>query len=465
MDAAAAPLLEALAARGDAPFLEQAERTASGAGTHAAVLALRDRILADTGIDFEPGQIVALQGKHVALDVLLPLAAWSQGLCVQFIGARETRSSADGLLARAGAHYLLARDERGCWLPVALGGSSQRALAAGTLLATSGTSGAPRLVHHGLAKHLEAARAASAFLDLGAADRLLLSLPAWHVGGLSLLFRAVVSGAVLCAPPPGMPLSEALARFRPTQVSLVATQLKRLLDDAQAVAHLRACRTVLLGGGPTPQPLRAAALDAGIPLAIGYGATETCAFVAATRDPELVRREDVAGPALPGRELVVDADGHIAVGGPTLLDGYLERAGLVSPLDAHGRWPSGDVGSLVDGVLRVHGRADRMFVSGGENVQPEEIEEALLGLEGVAEAVVVPVSDEEFGERPVAFVAGEGLDAAALDAALRVALAGFKTPDRYYRMPARPDGALKPDLRALAALARDPLASAGLEKL
>lgn len=465
MHPSAAPLFDALADRGDAPFLVSADRTTSGADLHAAVLALREKIVADTGVTFTPGEIVALRGRHLALDIVMPLAAWSLGLCVQPIGARETRSSADGLVARSGARYLLAHDASGIWHPLELGGTAPAGIGPGTLLATSGTSGAPRLVHHALAKLVESARAASAWLDLGTEDRLLFSLPAWHVGGLSLLFRAIVSGASLCAPPPGMRLPEALTTFRPTQVSLVATQLKRLLADPAAVACLRACRTVLMGGGPTPAPLRAAALEAGIPLAVGYGATETCAFVAATRDPDLVRGEDVAGHALPGRTITLDADGRILVASPTLPDGYLIDGALVPAVDDAGRWASGDVGSLEGGVLRVHGRADRVFISGGENIQPEEIEEALLALPGVTDAVVVPVPSDEFGTRPVAFVAGDDLTATALDAGVRAVLPGFKAPDAFFRLPPRPEGSLKPDLPTLAALVTDPLAASRLEAL
>lgn len=467
MDEAVAPLLETLAARGDATFLARHDRELSGRATVEAVRALREDPAA-LPPELQPGtlargDVVALRGEDMLLQLALPLALWSRGACVQFVGARETRSSVDGLLVRSGARFMLLRDERGAYAGLPLPGRTR--LAPGTLLATSGSRARPKLVFHTLARHVASAEAASTFLELGADDRLLLSLPTWHVGGLATLFRALVSGAVLCVPPAGMRLDRALEHFRPTQVSLVATQLKRLLDDARAVEHLRACRTVLLGGGPTPRALRAQALDAGVPLAVGYGATETCAFVAATRDPRLVRREDVAGPALPGREIVVDAAGRIAVGSPTLLDGYLDEGKLVSPLDHAGRFPTGDVGAIEDGVLLVHGRADRMFISGGENVQPEEIEEALLAIDGVAEAVVVPAPSEEFGMRPVAFVAGDGLTAEALDAALRVELAGFKTPDVYYRMPDRPAGALKPDLRMLAAQVRDGPADATLERL
>ncbi len=469
MDEAAAVLLGALEARGDAPFVRTDGHTTTGAALAAAVRLMHDDPTslpeALRSNDLAPGDVVAMRGEHVLLDVALPLLVWSRGQCVQFVGARETRSSVDGLLSQSGARFLYLCEAPGAFGGVPLGGARRAQLGAGTLLATSGSGGKPKLVYHPLERHFESAHAQSVFLDLGPQDRLLASLPMWHVGGLSMLFRALLSDASLCVPPAGMGLREALARFEPTQVSLVATQLKRLLDDEDAVARLRACRTVLLGGGPAPVALRARALDLGIPLAVTYGATETCAFVAASRDPDVVVREDAAGEALSGCEIDVDGSGRIGVHSDTLFDGYLTAEGLAPATDANGRWTTGDLGRLEDGILYVSGRADRMFISGGENVQPEDVEEALLALEGVAEAVVVPVPHEDFGERPVAFVDGADLDASVLDAALRELLPGFKAPDTYYRMPERPDGRLKPDLRMLAAMARDPLAASRLERL
>jgi len=165
---------------------------------------------------------------------------------------------------------------------------------------------------------------------------------------------------------------------------------------------------------------------------------------------------------LPGRRVSIDEAGEIRVGGPTLFAGYLVEGSVRAREDP---WPTGDRGRLEDGVLYVRGRRDRMFISGGENIQPEEIESALLGLSGVDEAVVVAVPHDEFGARPVAFVGGGALDGAVLDAALREVLPGYKTPDVYYRMPARPPSRLKPDLAALSARASDPLASRTLVRL
>jgi O-succinylbenzoic acid--CoA ligase len=124
----------------------------------------------------------------------------------------------------------------------------------------------------------------------------------------------------------------------------------------------------------------------------------------------------------------------------------------VTPFDADGWFATGDFGTLdEEGRLVVVGRRDGRFVSGGENVQPEVIEAALLALPGVTRALVVPVEDAEFGARPAAFVAMEGgraPDGAALGAALRVRLPGYLVPDAYLPWPEGEEG-LKPSRAAL----------------
>jgi O-succinylbenzoic acid--CoA ligase len=127
------------------------------------------------------------------------------------------------------------------------------------------------------------------------------------------------------------------------------------------------------------------------------------------------------------------------VRGETLFAGYVEGAAIDRPLDTDGWFRTGDLGELdADGYLRVRGRKDNLFVSGGENIQPEEIEEVLCRLEGVEDAVVVPIPDPEFGSRPVAFVRGGRLDDPTR--ALEPLLPRFKIPVAFHRWPGGVEG-------------------------
>ncbi len=455
MQAAVAPLLAALRERGTAPFLAYADRDVSA----AEVLGCVEDAVAEAGKlrpALVPGCVAALRGDDPGLRIAAPLAAWSLGLCAQPLSDREPDAAVEGLLHASGARVVFAWRPQGRWSLEPRSADLDVALPTGTLFATSGSAGRPKLVVHGLEQHLASARGACAFLDLGPHDRLLLSLPTWHVGGMGIVLRAILAGSVLCVPAAGESLAAALLRSRPTCISLVATQLAGLLEDAQATEALRACRSVLLGGGPLTLSQRERALDAGLPIVVSYGATETSAFVAASAEPGVILRPQSAGCALPERDVQIDDEGQICVGGPTLFDGYLVDGQVRPERNVAGLWATGDTGRIEDGVLYVHGRGDRMFISGGENVQPEEIEGALLAIDGVDEAVVVGVAHEAFGARPAAFVRGAALDASVLDQALRRVLPGFKVPDVYYRMPAGDASRMKPDLARLQELASDP---------
>ena len=119
--------------------------------------------------------------------------------------------------------------------------------------------------------------------------------------------------------------------------------------------------------------------------------------------PEALR---TAGRPLAFRELSVAADGEILVRGRTLFRGYVEETGIRPARDASGWFHTGDLGRLdADGRLVVSGRRDTMFISGGENIHPEEIEREILRFPGVLEAIVAPVPDPEFGARPGGFPA------------------------------------------------------------
>lgn len=312
---------------------------------------------------------------------------------------------------------------------------------AATILCTSGSTAQPKLVVHALDQHLASAHAAAAALDLNPGDTWLLNLPLHHVGGLAPIFRAIVSGGSLAIPAEGEDVTEALQHHSPTHVSLVATQLRRCIDDDEASAALARAKCVLCGGGPFDRELLRRSIERGIPIAVSYGSTETASLITLEREPAFVLQPGCAGTPLPGRRVQVTDDGEILVAGSTLLWGYLEQGQLTDPRNADGWFATGDLGSLdSDGRLTVAGRRDRMFISGGENIHPEEIELALLSIDGVVEALVEPISHPEFERRPAAFVRlapDKAMSAGDLARALAPRLARFKIPDRFGRLPGR----------------------------
>ncbi len=304
-----------------------------------------------------------------------------------------------------------------------------------TIVFTSGSTGAPKAALHAWGNHRYSAKGANANLPLGRGDRWLLSLPLYHVGGVAILVRCALAGAAVAVPAADQPLHEALQSTQASHVSLVATQLRRLLD-ASTGAPPAFLRAVLLGGGPIPSALLRRGHERGWPLLTSYGNTEMGSQVTTTAPGDALGTLHTAGRRLPHRQLRI-VDGEIQVKGTPLFEGYVTTDDLEDPCTDEGWYHTGDRGRIdASGRLHVLGRIDRMFVSGGENIQPEEIESALEELEEVERAIVVPVPSSEFGHRPVAFVRGQGEPSpSALADELRRVLPGFKIPDAFHSLP------------------------------
>lgn len=401
--------------------------------THGAVAAQVSALAADL-----PGaERLLLQPRGGPHGIPPLLALWLRGSMAVLVDPREPPDSVERLSASARAKPW----EPGPALRLASGAGAEplafdpsRPVVA---LRTSGTSGEPKFAVHRLASLLANARASNARVPFGEDDCWLLSLSTHHIGGLSILVRAMVGGGcVFLGGGPGAVAADLAAERSITHVSLVATQLRRLLDEPSLDRRMRSLRAILLGGGPTPAAWRREALDRGWPLFVTYGLTE-CASQVTTGRAVVDGGDCDAGTPLDGVDVRCAADGCIVVRGPTVFDGYLDG----EPAD--GVCITGDLGR-VDGAGRLHvtGRRDAMFISGGENVQPEEIENALRTVRGVVGVCVVAVDDPVWQKRPVAFVAGTP-DLASIETAL-AALPRFKWPDRLLAMPADEAARAKP---------------------
>ena len=340
-----------------------------------------------------------------------------------------------------------------------------------TVVFTSGSSGPAKAVVHSTANHLYNAAGSAANIPVGRDDAWLVALPLSHVAGLSILFRTLSAGACALFADGGSfrGADDPAARLLPgaTHVSLVETQLRRLLQIPGWQALTRNLRAALIGGSALSAALLRRARDAGLPVCASYGCTEMASQVATTAPGDPSETFDGAAPVLPHRDVAIGADGEILLGGRTLCIGYLEPERVRSSAGAGGWFASGDLGRLDDGKLSVTGRRDARFISGGENIQPEEVEQALLEHPAVVQAVCVAVPDREFGSRPAAFLslASGPLPPSDIEAHLDPLLGRFKHPVRYFAMPAPPGGAaggtIKHSRHALGALAARAITDSG----
>jgi o-succinylbenzoate---CoA ligase len=323
---------------------------------------------------------------------------------------------------------------------------------------TSGTTGHPRGVVLSRRAFVAAADASAANLGWHHDDRWLLRLPVAHVGGLSVLTRCLLARrtVVLAGDAAPIQLMGILHRERVTLLSLVPTLLGRLLDLMPPRNLPPQLRAILVGGAAASPALLERAADRRWPVLTTYGLTETCSQVTTQEYGTVNRGQLGAGPPLPGTEVRIDDEGQILVRGDTLMSGYFTPHGLETPFLDDGWFPTGDYGRL-DGVgnLHVTGRRADRIVTGGENVDPAEVEQALERIQGIRQACVFGAPDEEWGEVVcAALVAEPGLELETVRDALEHTLASFKRPRRIALVDTLPTGrAGKVDRRAVAELA------------
>jgi o-succinylbenzoate---CoA ligase len=289
---------------------------------------------------------------------------------------------------------------------------------------TSGTTGRPKPVELTYGNFHSSAIANAANLGVERDDRWLCCMPLFHVGGLSILTRSAINQteAVIHDGFEVETVKTALAEERITLVSLVATQLSRLLDAGVTAPQLRAA---LIGGGPVPDSLIEDASAAGIPVIPTYGMTETCSQV-------------WTGKPLPGAEITNGPGSELLIRGPMVAPKAIADDGWLH---------TGDRGRIDEqGNLTVEGRIADTIVTGGENVAAAEVEEALLSHPAIQDAAVVGRPDPEWGQAVHAFVVVVG-DTTTLDAHLRERLAGFKRPKRIHEIGEIPRNAAGKILR------------------
>jgi fatty-acyl-CoA synthase len=291
------------------------------------------------------------------------------------------------------------------------------------------------------------------------------ALPLWSRGGAVVLFEGFNAATFL----------DALESERCTIAFGVPTQLVMLTESASWGRALPRLRWLISGGAPCPASVAARVRDAGYRVREGFGMTEFGPNCFATTDAAALSKPGSVGWPVPFAEVrLVDEAGHeIAAGevgelwlrGPQLFSGYFgDPERTAEAITPDGWLRTGDLAERdADGAYRIHGRRKHMFISGGENVYPGEVEAALVECDGVAEAAVIGVPHERWGEVGHAFVlprTGREVDATTLLAELRGRIAGYKVPKHVTVVDALPrTGASKVDRRALEQLAVAEVAS------
>lgn len=469
-------------ARPDAPALRFANRTWSYAELDAAANRVANSLIRD---GFVPGDRIACLGRNSDAVALLALGASRAGLIFVPVNWRLAAAEVSLILADSGSRLLFTADSHdapgipsmaldevlgGDWLggdvrsPDIAVDSADTAL----LVYTSGTTGQPKgvmLSHRSLfATSVLRRRAAVTWDDWGPDDVTLVSVPLAHIGGFGMMTRTLFYGGETLIQPlfePGA-LLDAVEYQRVSKLALVPTAMKMVIEHprARSVDYSR-IRTIVYGTSPiTLDLLREAMAVFGCQFAQSYGMTETsgtCVVLPPNdHDAGGNPRMRAAGRPLPGTEIRIVGErgedlptgraGEIVLRCVSMMNGYWglpqETARV---LDADGWYRTGDAGYLdADGYLFIRDRVKDMIVSGGENIYPAEVENALADHPDIAQVAVIGVPDPLWGEAVKAVVvpvAGRAIDAGQVVGWAKTRLAGFKLPKSIDLVAALPQNA------------------------
>ena len=400
-----------------------------------------------------------------------------------FVGASFAVASAEHRIAPAGTRCVARGLAQRGWVGwdafvetgrgIALRAAAADAGAPLLLCWTSGSTGSPKCVV--LSQDaLDANADASVDMHaLTAQDRVLTTLPLFHVGGLNIqTLPALRAGCTVALHARFDPEAafDAIERERITLTVLVPAQLEAMIAHPRwAGADFSRLRMISTGSTLVPDRLIRAVHARGVPLIQVWGATETSPIAACQHADEAWRKAGTTGRAAAGCELrIVDADGRdvrqgasgeVLVRGRNVMSGYWHDPQASARALAGGWFHSGDSGHLdAEGFLTIDGRLKDMIISGGENVSPAEVEGVLLDCPDIAEAAVVGRPDPRWGEAVVAVVAprpGATLTCESVMAQFEGRLARFKHPKAVLVVDVLPRTALgkvrKDDVRQLVA--------------
>jgi o-succinylbenzoate---CoA ligase len=315
---------------------------------------------------------------------------------------------------------------------------------------TSGSTGKPKGVMLSFKSLFNSVESGNKILNQTKEDVWLASLPFYHIGGFSIFLRAFYYGASVVIPDSlKIPdIVQAIKNYSPTLISLVSTQLKRLIEnEVEPPANLKFS---LIGGGYISPIIIKEAISKKWKPVIVYGSTETSSFITALHYNEFERKQKSCGKPVDKNEIVIfneekqilgkNETGEIGVKSGSLMNEYLYESEKSKNKFHKEFYLTGDNGFLdEDGYLYVNSRRTDLIISGGENIDPLEIEIALLKHKHINDAAVIPIEDDEWGQIPAAVISlNKEIIEQDIVNFLKDILPSFKIPKKFFIMETLP---------------------------
>jgi len=405
---------------------------------------------------------VGVFGEHTVEFVISILALWKLGAIPVLLNPKVTQNELEDFLQSANCNTLVGSEDQlkkysitgliFIALPNNLNESSdekkKKEIIPGktaAIIFTSGSSDKPKGVKLSFNSFYQSGLIGDTILKHSAGDKWLASLPFYHVGGFSILTRALLFSVPVIIPNSIQTddLIKSITQFNPTLISFVSTQLKRIVE--KRFKPNPGLKNVLLGGGHISNKLVEDAIKLGWKITKVYGSTETASFVTALSQKDFKSKPGSAGkPIAPNKIKIVDENnntvaknisGEVLISSPSLMQGYLNEQDEEETSSEY--FHSNDIGFINDdGYLFLESRKSDLIISGGENINPFEVEKEILQHSAIKETAVFTLKSNEWGETVVAAVILEdginNFKVEELNTYLKNKLAGFKIPKKIF---------------------------------
>ena len=304
------------------------------------------------------------------------------------------------------------------------------------IILTSGTTGIPKAVQLTYGNFEASCNNWNEFLQFQSNDQFLCCLPLHHIGGLAVMLRALMFGfpVNLVSTFGAKLVLDTIIKYPVSIISLVPTMLKRILDLEGGLKAIKSLRWILLGGGPSPEYLLDLCIKEKLNIVKVYGMSETCSGTVGLKLLDEPQNKLYAGRPFNGAKIWTE-NNELYISGPMVMKGYVGEAAT------NGHHNSHDLGQVDNGnLVFLDIRRKDLIITGGENVNPLEVEEALLQIEGITDAAVIGVEDVEWGEKVVAYIVNSEFE--IRNSEFRMKLKGrisdFKIPKEFIQVSSIP---------------------------
>lgn len=298
---------------------------------------------------------------------------------------------------------------------------------------TSGSTGEPKGVVHTFNSLANSTINGAEILNQNISDRWLASLPFYHIGGFQIICRALSNGCEILISDDleTDSLKNIIEHFKPTHISLVSTQLQRLIEFNTSLNN--SLKLTLVGGGFSEDELILKADEIGWNPIRVYGSSETASFITSATAGEIRSYPKTVGKPVKNTKIKLSNEDEILISTTSLFSYYLNHPEETTAKLKNGFYHSGDLGKIEGEYLFIEARRNDLIITGGENVNPYEVEKALIEIPGIKEACVFPIEDNEWGQIVAcSIVVSKQLTEEEIKRELKKELAAFKIPKIFY---------------------------------